>query len=74
MFTAGSFDFAPDYGSRPPQVISLRFAFFNRVADAFGIPAQDYLTGTDAVRTTITGAGDAISTRVRWVELFSSAA
>ena len=38
-----------DAGWTEPQIaeavyITAMFAFFNRVADAFGIPAQDYLT------------------------------
>jgi alkylhydroperoxidase family enzyme len=38
-----------DAGWREEQIaeavyITAMFAFFNRVADAFGIPAQDYLT------------------------------
>jgi alkylhydroperoxidase family enzyme len=38
-----------DYGWTEPQIaeavyITAMFAFFNRVADAFGVPAQDYLS------------------------------
>ena len=38
-----------DHGWTDPQIaeavyITALFAFFNRVADAFGVPAQDYLS------------------------------
>ena len=38
-----------DHGWTEPQIaeavyITAMFAFFNRVADAFGVPAQDYLS------------------------------
>ena len=38
-----------DHGWREDQIaeavyVTAMFAFFNRVADAFGVPSQDYLT------------------------------
>ena len=46
--TADDVQLLRDHGWTEPQIaeavyITAMFAFFNRVADAFGVPAQDYL-------------------------------